>query len=63
MSTEIKYSDRISEVETIITKLQTCDDVDDAIKLFETASQHLKQCEQKIEEAQGKFEKIMQPLP
>lgn len=62
MSSEInmKYSERVKTVEHIISELQTCDDVDDAIALFERASEHLKECERKLEHAQGKFNKMVE---
>ena len=51
----MRYADHIREVEKILSKLQTCDDVDDAIKLYEDASTRLKVCEEKVEEAKGRF--------
>ena len=59
MSEEVKYSDRMREVDAIITKIRTCDDVDEAIKLFESGCDHLKVCREKIEKAKGRYEEII----
>jgi len=59
MSEEVKYSDRMREVESIITNIRSSDDVDEAIKLFETGCLHLKACKEKIEAAKGKYEEIL----
>ena len=59
MSQEVKYSDRMREVDSIINKIRVSDDVDDAIKLFESGCTHLKECKEKIEMAKGKYEEIL----
>lgn len=59
MSEEVKYSDRMRTVDSIITKLRTCDDVDEAINLFESGCEHLKVCKEKIEKAKGRYEEII----
>ena len=46
------------EVDSIITRIKTSEDVDEAIKLFETGCEHLKVCKEKIEKAKGKYEEI-----
>lgn len=56
---DIKYSDRIKEVEKIVTNLQSCEDVDDAMDLFERGCEHLLKCKEKIESAKGRYEEIM----
>lgn len=56
---EMKYSDRMSAVEKIIDKIRTSEDVDDALLLFETGCNHLKNCKKKIEIAKGKYEEIL----
>lgn len=53
-----KYSVLIKTVEETIKKMQSCDDVDEVLKMYEDASQNLKQCEKKLDNAKGKFEKI-----
>tara|TARA_A100001011_G_C13674560_1_gene581046 strand:+ start:201 stop:407 length:207 start_codon:yes stop_codon:yes gene_type:complete len=59
MSEELKYSERMREIDSIITKLRTSDDVDEAMKLFESGCDHLKFCKEKIEKAKGKYEEIL----
>lgn len=56
----VKYSDRVKELEQIISKLQNCEDVDEAVELFEKGSQHILECEKRIQEAKGKYEEIKQ---
>tara|TARA_B110000008_G_C16508225_1_gene379056 strand:- start:55 stop:258 length:204 start_codon:yes stop_codon:yes gene_type:complete len=58
MSSEPKFSERLSEIDKIINKLQTTDDIDDALQLFQQGKQHVEECNRKIIEAQGKFEEI-----
>ena len=58
MSSELKFSVRILEIEKIINQLQTTDDIDDALKLFQQGKEHVEECNKKIIEAQGKFEEI-----
>lgn len=53
-----KYSVLIKTVEETIKKMQSCDDVDEVLKMYEDASQNLKQCEKKLDNAKGKFERI-----
>ncbi len=55
---EKKYSELTKEVERTIKQLQGCDDVDQAVELFERASTYLSLCEAKLEAAKGKFEKM-----
>tara|TARA_B100000482_G_C12613387_1_gene300095 strand:+ start:5037 stop:5237 length:201 start_codon:yes stop_codon:yes gene_type:complete len=62
MSEELKYSDRMREVDSIITKLRTSDDVDEAMQLFESGCNHLKHCQKKIEQAKGKYEEILSSI-
>lgn len=54
-----RYNELIKDVEATIKKLQACDDVDDALELFEKASKCLQLCETKLEAAKGKFDKIV----
>lgn len=56
---EKTYGTLIKEAEDTIRKLQTCDDVDQALELFELATENLNNCELRIEAAKGKFEKIL----
>lgn len=53
-----KYNELVKEVEKTIKKLQSCDDVDDALMLFEEASEWLSVCETKLDTVKGKFEKM-----
>jgi exodeoxyribonuclease VII small subunit len=53
-----KYSEIIQEVESILQKLQKCEDVDDAMQLFNDATEQLKICETRLANAKGTFEKI-----
>ncbi len=59
MSDELKYSERMREVDVILNKIRVSDDVDDAISLFEVACDHLKKCKDKIDCARGKYEEII----
>ena len=54
------YPEIVRDVERILSSLQSCDDVDNAIKLYEEADLKLKRCEEKIEACKGKVETIMQ---
>ena len=58
MSDEVKYSDRMREVDAIIAKIRASDDVDDAITLFESGCEHLKICKEKIEKAKEDTKKF-----
>ena len=58
MEKEMKYSERIAHVEGLIKKLQSCNDVDDAISMYTSAVEHLNVCEQKLQSAKGSFEEI-----
>jgi len=62
MSEELKYSDRMREVDSIISQIRTSDDVDEAINLFESGCNHLKHCKEKIEKAKGKYEEILSKI-
>ena len=59
MSDSLKYSERIREVDSIISKLRSSNDVDEAITLFEVGCEHLAICRDKIEKAKGKYEEII----
>lgn len=59
MSDALKYSERIREIDNIISKLRASNDVDEAISLFETGCDHLAVCREKIEKAKGKYEEII----
>lgn len=59
-STEVTYASRIDTVNRLIGSLQTCDDVEEAIKMYEEAETHLKKCEQMIESAKGRYEELTQ---
>lgn len=58
MSDDIKYSTRVKVIQTILTRLQTCDDVEDAIQMYEEATQHIQACAAKIRQAEGKFTEL-----
>ena len=53
-----QYGHLIKTVEETIKKMQACDDVDEILSMYEYASQSLKECAKKLEDAKGKFEKI-----
>ena len=53
-----KYGALIKTVEETIKKMQSCDDVDEILTMYECASQNLKECEKKLEYAKGRFETI-----
>tara|TARA_B110000046_G_scaffold169754_1_gene189131 strand:+ start:457 stop:669 length:213 start_codon:yes stop_codon:yes gene_type:complete len=57
-STEVTYASRIETVNRLVGSLQTCDDVEEAIKMYEEAETHLSKCEQVIESAKGRYEEI-----
>ncbi len=49
------YTTHMKEVDKLLTKLQACEDVDEALQLFEEANRRIKACEAKIENAKGRF--------
>ena len=49
----LKYSEHIQNLNIILSKLQTCEDVDDAVNLYQSGCEHLQHCKTKIEQAQG----------
>lgn len=53
------YAQLMKEVQDATRSVQNCDDVDEAIAIFERACACLSACEAKLETAQGKFEKIV----
>lgn len=55
------YASRIDTVNRLIGSLQTCEDVEEAIKMYEEAEAHLKECEQIIQSAKGRYEEITKP--
>ena len=60
-SMEPKYAERVRAVEQIVAKLQACEDIDDVLNLYETGMAHVQACEQKLAEAQGRFEQLTSP--
>lgn len=52
----MKYSEHIKKLNSILHKLQTCEDVDEAVDLYQSGCEHLQKCKDKIEKAKGKFE-------
>ena len=59
MSDEIKFKDMVKQIDNILQKLQSCEDVDDALDLFEKGSMLIQTCERRVESAKGKFEEIL----
>ena len=54
------YKTQIAEVERIVGRLQTCDDVDEALALYEDAVQRLRRCDDRLKHAMGRFEELKQ---
>lgn len=55
----MKYSDSIKRINEIVNVLQRgCDDVDEAISLFEEGQAQIRSCEEKIEQATGRFQEL-----
>ena len=52
---ELTYMKLMNEVDEIVRNLQKCNDVDEAMRLFEKGTESLKMCEKRIEAARGKF--------
>ena len=63
MSDAVKYSDHIDFVEKAIKRIQSCQDIDEALELFEKASERVQICEKKLEDAKGTFEKLKSDDP
>ena len=42
----------------LIDTLGTCDDVEEAMKMYEEAETHLRECECAIESAKGRYEEV-----
>ena len=55
--TDMKYSFHVKKIEDIITSLQQCEDIDDAVDMYKEAKKHLNICQKKIELAKGEFER------
>ena len=53
------YGILIREIESNIKNMQQSEDIDDVLRMFELASENLRTCENKIESARGRFEKIL----
>lgn len=63
-STELtSYASRIQEINRLTGLLQSCDDVEEAIKIYESAEAHLRECERTLESAKGRYEEIIQNRP
>ena len=56
---ELTYAQRMSAVNTLISRLERCDDVDVALRVYDEAVSHLDACETRVAAAQGKFEELM----
>lgn len=54
----MKYSEKMREVAQIIARLKVCDDVDDAVSMFEKANALLSECGEQLERAQGRYVEI-----
>ena len=54
----MSYKQKMGKVEEAVTKLQGMEDVDEAIQLYESTSELLRQCEETIEKAKGRFEEM-----
>ena len=59
---EKKYKDLTNSIHSAITKMQSCTDVDEAVELFEYATRCIQVCEQKLSDAQGRFQKIVESV-
>ena len=59
---ERNYKDLTNSIHSAITKMQSCTDVDEAVQLFEHATHCIEVCEQKLSNAQGRFQKIVQSI-
>tara|TARA_B110000046_G_scaffold164046_1_gene179353 strand:+ start:4621 stop:4821 length:201 start_codon:yes stop_codon:yes gene_type:complete len=59
----LKYSDALKRVERVVQMMQTCDDVDEAILMYEEAVKLVQQCQERLDQAQGRFEEIRRDVP
>lgn len=57
-TTMVKYSDALKRVESVVKAMQVCEDVDEALTMYEEAIQLVAQCQARLDSAQGKFEEI-----
>ena len=53
-----KYSELVSEVDELMRKMQTCEDVDDALSMYEAALERLTECETRLKRAEGRITEI-----
>lgn len=53
-----KYSDAMKRIEAVVQTMQNCDDVDDAIAMYEEAAKLIQGCQRRLDLAQGKFDEI-----
>lgn len=56
--TIVKYSDALKRVESVVQAMQGCEDVDEALTMYEEAIRLVAQCQARLDSAQGKFEEI-----
>ena len=60
MSTDYKlksYSEVLARVNQITHDLERDDDIDHILEMYEEAVSHLNECEKRLEQAKGRFEK------
>ena len=55
---EMSYGARIKEVERLVLEIERSEDVERALALHETVTQHLEACRAVIERAQGRLVEI-----
>lgn len=54
----MKYSERMTSIRQLLLELQKCEDIEDAMQMYENALVHIKACEQKLSDAQGRFSEL-----
>lgn len=55
---DLKYADRMRKIQENIQALKTCEDIDDAVKLFESTKEHIDICKHKLSNAREKIDLI-----
>lgn len=50
------YAANLKKIEQIVKQLQTCDDVDVAVEMYESGQQLISDCKDRIDHAKKKYE-------
>ena len=52
------YSQAIRRVNELVREIESHDDIDEVLQMYEEATAHLNDCEARLQRAQGRFETI-----